>query len=91
MIDDFQVPHDPGYGFDDYGPMCGRLTIDFIEDLIAEYDLSVCFPAFASVDETGSKRGCVILASEAYHDISGLDSLCPYAADNAPYAAAVNA
>ena len=26
MIDDFAVPADPGYGFDDYGPVVGALT-----------------------------------------------------------------
>lgn len=60
MIDDFAVPDDPGYGFDDYGD--GRaLTLAYLD----ENDLrpaGVWLPRCASAAETGARRGCVVLA-----------------------------
>ena len=61
MIDDFQVPDDPGYGFDDYGE--GKvLNLDYLRDVISKFDISVFFPICRSEQETGAKRGCVVLA-----------------------------
>jgi hypothetical protein len=59
MIDDFEVPGDGGYGFDDYGE--GRqLSLDYLPiDRLA--DLGVLVPTLASGDETGAKRGCAVL------------------------------
>ena len=60
MIDDFEVPDDPGYGFDDYGP--GKaLNADYIARLSELYQLAIFYPSTSSKDETGSRRGCVIL------------------------------
>jgi hypothetical protein len=63
MVDDFAVPDDPGYGFDDYG--VGRaLTLAYL----GEHDLlpsGVWFPSCASTAETGARRGCVVLARAA--------------------------
>lgn len=63
LIDDFEVPGDPGYGFDDYGP--GKtLTASYLpaEEL---RDWSLFFPAMPSTQETGAKRGSCVLASPA--------------------------
>lgn len=60
MIDDFQVPDDGGYGFDDYGEG-KRLSLDYIDDQLANW--SVYFPAVKSSEETGLKRGAVLLSS----------------------------
>lgn len=58
LIDDFAVPDDPGYGFDDYGPD-KRLTLEYL--LQAELPhLSLYFPSAPSHEETGARRGCVI-------------------------------
>jgi hypothetical protein len=60
MVDDFQVPADPGYKFDDYGP--GKaLTLQYLDAQICKLKLSAFFPAAPSQAETGSKRGCVVL------------------------------
>jgi predicted O-methyltransferase YrrM len=70
MIDDFAVPADPGYGFDDYGP--GKsLTLDYLPTMPG---WSLCYPTASSADETGKKRGCGILLSSslADADIAGL-------------------
>lgn len=61
MIDDFKVENDPGYGYDDYGKV-GVLNIDHIAHLTKKYEFDIFFPAFSSAEETGAKRGYVVLA-----------------------------
>jgi len=61
MIDDFQVPGDPGYGYDTYGES-SALTLDYLKPQIGRGGLAVFFPSAASGEETGAKRGCVVLA-----------------------------
>ena len=61
MIDDFEVPTDAGYEYDDYGEG-KRLCLEYLgADL--KSDWSVFFPARKSSDETGFRRGCVVLGS----------------------------
>jgi hypothetical protein len=56
-----EVPGDPGYGFDDYG--AGRqLALPYLAPLGAP-ELTAFFPAVPSGQETGARRGCVILAT----------------------------
>ncbi len=63
MIDDFKVPDDSGYRFDEYGP--GRaLDLEYVSQARTP-SLATFFPAVPSEKETGSKRGCVILAHDA--------------------------
>jgi hypothetical protein len=60
VIDDFKVPGDPGYGYDDYGP---GLVVD--QTLLAGLPLAgvaLFFPSIPSVDETGFRRGWAVLA-----------------------------
>lgn len=72
IIDDFQVPGDDGYTFDAYGPE-KTLCLAYLEPL-ASFGVRVFFPAIRSVDETGAKRGCVVITANA--DIaSALDAL----------------
>ena len=59
MIDDFEVPGDPGYGFDEYGD--GRkLCLEYLRGIVGDWALF--FPSLPSAKETGLKRGCVVLA-----------------------------
>jgi hypothetical protein len=61
MIDDFKVPDDPGYSYDDYGN--GKaLALELIKPSIGKHSLAVYFPAARSGEETGTRRGCVVLA-----------------------------
>lgn len=61
VIDDFQVPGDSGYAFDDYGPGM-RLDTSYLPmDSLAGWGLF--FPAAASVTETGARRGWAMLVS----------------------------
>jgi hypothetical protein len=60
LIDDFEVPLDPGYRFDDYGE--GKaLNLGYLAPL-KKYDFSIFFPSISSDRETGFKRGSVVLA-----------------------------
>jgi len=58
VIDDFAVPDDPGYGFDDYGPD-KQLTLEYLLQAKLPH-LSLYFPSAPSHEETGARRGCVI-------------------------------
>ena len=80
MIDDFEVPSDPGYGFDDYGP--GKaLVSSYIRPAISAHQLGVFYPSTPSAADYPStamaaaglatsgrlRRGCVVLAKDACH------------------------
>jgi hypothetical protein len=63
MIDDFAVPGSD-YGFDDYGH--GKtLNLKYIESTVSAHKLAVFFPAATPAEETGTKRGSVVLCPEA--------------------------
>ena len=60
VIDDFRVPHDWGYRFDDYGP--GRaLTLSHLDGVAP--GMTPLFPTLPSAQETGARRGMVLLVS----------------------------
>jgi|tagenome__1003787_1003787.scaffolds.fasta_scaffold20973733_2 hypothetical protein len=65
LIDDFAVPGDAGYGFDDYGP--GKALIE--DELPAMPQWSLYYPTAGSDQETGQRRGCCTLVSPG---LSGL-------------------
>jgi hypothetical protein len=80
MIDDFKVPGDEGYGYDDYGPE-KVLSLDYISTPIRQHGLSVFFPAIRSSAETGLRRGCVVLAPEGIAgQVTRVHSLRPFTA-----------
>lgn len=60
-IDDFEVPGEPLYGFDDYGPE-SRLTIPYLR-LSETKPARVFWPTAGGAEETGARRGCVVLAT----------------------------
>jgi hypothetical protein len=61
LIDDFQVPDDPGYGYDDYGPG-KRLALPLLErEELA--GLRLYWPAARASMETGARRGWALVAS----------------------------
>ncbi|MGE3961925.1 MAG: hypothetical protein AB7F65_09620 [Dehalococcoidia bacterium] len=63
LVDDFEVPDDPGYGFDDYGEG-KRLNLEHIEAVIGERAVRY-WPSVRSADEAGSRKGCLVLVSES--------------------------
>jgi len=61
MVDDFCVPNDAGYGYDDYGP--GRALVrQYVNGVVEKYRLTVFYPSLDSHQETGARRGCIVLA-----------------------------
>jgi predicted O-methyltransferase YrrM len=61
MVDDFKVPWDTQYTYDDYGN--GKtLDLDYLAPAIDKYGLVAFFPAQDAAGETGARRGCVVLA-----------------------------
>ena len=62
MVDDFEVPDDPGYAYDDYGSG-KRLCLDYLQPL-SSLGLAPFFTTLPSERETGRKRGCVVLADQ---------------------------
>jgi hypothetical protein len=71
MIDDFAVPWDAGYAFDDYGP--GKaLTIDLLAR-IENRGAWLFFPTLPSEQETGARRGCAVIATASV--VAAIDEL----------------
>lgn len=74
MIDDFCVPDDPGYFFDDYGDGA-KLCLEYISPLLNN-TWSVFFPRARAEDETSGKRGCVVMVNrdleEKFNQIKSL-------------------
>lgn len=61
MVDDFEVPNDPGYAYDRYGH--GRdLNWSTFGQLFIQLGLEAFVPVASSEEETGFRRGSVILA-----------------------------
>ena len=80
MIDDFEVPWDAGYGFDNYGP--GKaLVSSYIRPAISAHQLAAFYPSTLSTEDYPStpmaaagyadparqRRGCVVLVKQAHH------------------------
>jgi hypothetical protein len=61
VIDDFRVPHDPGFGFDTYGECA--LEMEWIAPALEGHRVDVWYPSYAARSETGFRRGMVILSS----------------------------
>ncbi|GAA2064405.1 O-methyltransferase [Williamsia deligens] len=62
LIDDFEVPGDPGYAFDDYG---GDKVLTAANLPASVDDWSLFYPSLPSHAETGARRGCCLLTSPA--------------------------
>jgi hypothetical protein len=63
IIDDFEVPDDPGYGFDNYGAG-KRLSLDYLLQASTP-SLSIYFPRVCSEQETGARRGSATLTASS--------------------------
>jgi hypothetical protein len=76
MVDDFQVPGDPGYGWDDYGGK-KALNLATFKPCFDQWKLLPFFPNLPAPQETGLRRGCVVLAPRGRigEKLAGLASL----------------
>ena len=62
LVDDFAVPGST-YAYDDYGD--GKaLTLDYLKPL-GHLGLQAYFPAAPAEEETGARRGCVVVCADA--------------------------
>jgi hypothetical protein len=61
MIDDFAVPGD-SYDYDDYG--AGAVLNDEYLDTLGRSDMLRFYPSLPASQETGAKRGCVVLCGD---------------------------
>jgi glycosyltransferase involved in cell wall biosynthesis len=60
IVDDFRIPDDSGYGWDNYGP---GIRVDAGQLFGAIPDgSSIYFPRLSSADESGARRGCCVIA-----------------------------
>lgn len=77
MIDDFAVPHDPDYGFDDYE--VGTLNYAYISPCLTP-ESAVFFPSTPAKQETGFRQGCAVIASNSKlaKKLSGISLLKSY-------------
>ncbi|MBI3793396.1 MAG: hypothetical protein HY280_01535 [Nitrospinae bacterium] len=64
MIDDFEVPGDEGFGYDDYG-WKNTLNNKHFSKIFSSLGFVSFFPRKHSATETGAKRGCVVLTGNA--------------------------
>jgi hypothetical protein len=62
LIDDFAVPGDRGYKFDDHGPD-RKLHIEYLRTVSTPDPMHVFFPSTPSQEETGFRRGCCLVTT----------------------------
>lgn len=62
MVDDFAVPGD-SYAYDDYGPGAA-LNAEYL-DRLGRTDMHRFYPSLRAAEETGAKRGCIVLCNDA--------------------------
>ena len=64
LVDDYEVPDDPEYSFDDYG--AGKaLDAAYAAPSMATHGLSMYSPHRRAADETGARRGCAVFVQRA--------------------------
>jgi predicted nucleic acid-binding Zn-ribbon protein len=68
MIDDFRVPFDPGYEWDDYGPG-NRVDLEQLKWLQSS-DCRFFFPSLPSSEETGAARGVCVIATKSAEQLA---------------------
>jgi hypothetical protein len=59
MIDDFCVPDDVGYQYDQYEGE--TLSLDYFGEILAELQCHVAYPTLPACREAGHRRGCIVV------------------------------
>jgi predicted O-methyltransferase YrrM len=80
LIDDFEVPGESGYAYDDYG--AGKaLTREYLDQALPT-EAAVFYPSTPAAQETGCRRGWVVVTANP--DMAGtLNSICLLKRDGA--------
>lgn len=74
IIDDFEVPGEPGYKFDDYGE--GKTLTEHYLPADHLNAWTLWYPSASANEETGQKRGCGVLSSHSStNELSFVESL----------------
>src|SRR5260370_15055416 len=73
VIDDFSVPDDPGYGWDDYGD-AGSLELDYLKGQFSQH-YKIYFPTLQSSAESGAMRGCCVISRNSIEVLDQLSEL----------------
>lgn len=68
MIDDFNVPGDDGYGYDDYGDM-KAIEPAYLHRHIPGIQAAF-YPTTPSAAESGARRGCAVLATNTEIEVA---------------------
>ena len=86
VVDDFAVPDDPDYDFDDYGPG-KRLDLDYVRRT-GVANLEVFFPTAAGKDEDLPRRGYVVMTTNGAlaERLRGIELLRPFPMSPAAHA-----
>ena len=80
VVDDFQVPNDEGYGYDDWG--AGKSLTEGLLPAAALSHYIILYPLAPSSQETGMRRGCAVLVSPDLDDVvSRMTTLRPVGRD----------
>jgi len=67
VVDDFRVPFDTGYSYDDYGK--GKvLSLEILEGLLTP-EIQVAFPSTPSALDSGARRGALVLMRKDSTDL----------------------
>jgi predicted O-methyltransferase YrrM len=66
MVDDFRVPGDADYGYDDFGSE-KALTDAYISRAVVKLGLFTHYPSTPGRHEGGRRRGCVVLSNAFRH------------------------
>jgi hypothetical protein len=79
MVDDFKVPGDDAYLYDDYGEG-NECSLDYLFPVVSKLKIAAFFPSRRAELETGAKRGCVVLARspDVIAILANLPTLSPY-------------
>ncbi len=79
MVDDFKVEGDAAYGYDNYG-RGKELSMAVFEKTFTAHGLTAFFPVLNGQQETGKKRGCVLLVKgeRQLAKMNQIASLKPY-------------
>ena len=69
IVDDFRVPSDPAYAYDNYGP--GRALEEAILPAEQLGGWALAYPSLHAARETGARRGCCILIGPPLIETAG--------------------